>query len=221
MSLTSLKYDPCHVQSDSKTSLAPGMYILQTPEALFEKKQIFPVNPYVRNSVRYGNAYTPDWVDIHSELSGRVRTSSKCPEHHYQKGTRCSHEQSIVVPVDDEALFTEDTRISNPPCTLRERGVNRWQWMCEDHQQRKLSEFENDIRFQGVHSRIVIKDNHKPIMPSPIDPSITMPPKENFNVDVRYVEDPDINKMAFMKMDNKIVDNSGRTCSEIKQRMPK
>lgn len=222
MSLTSLKYDPCNVDLEARASLGPGMYVLETPESLFEKQQVFHLNPYLRNSIRPGTSYSPQWVDIHSDLTGRVRPNSKCPDHQYQKGTTCGLEKSIIQPIDSEVLFTEDTRISNPPCTLRERGVNRWQWICEDPQERKLSEFENDIRFQGVQSRIVIKDNHKPIMPRPIDPTSTLPPKENFNVDVRYIQDPDLNKMAFMKLSMPPpVENTGRTCSEIQQRIPK
>lgn len=215
MSFTGLMYDECAFRSDIKSSMGPGAYVISTP--LQECDQIFPTNPYIRNSSRPAASYSPHWVDINSDLTGLIRPLTNCPERMYQKDSKCSFEQSIMIPKDSDILFTEDTKISNPPCTLKEKGINRWWWLPEDPQERTLTEFENTIRFGGVQNRIVVKDNHRPIMPTPLDPSKSLPAMENMNVEVRYVKNPEMTNMSWTKVNDRIVTNSGRTCSEIQK----
>ncbi len=42
-------------------------------------------------------------------------------------------------------LTTEDTRLSNPPSTLRGTGWNRWKWLCQDPQERVLVPFDYEV----------------------------------------------------------------------------
>jgi len=77
---------------------------------------------------------------------------------------------------------TEDTRLSNPPCTLRSTGWNRWEWLCWNPQDRA------EIPFQWNTSyRTVVKDNHTPIIEEPLDQSALMP---NGNTDGRDFNNP-------------------------------
>ena len=71
---------------------------------------------------------------------------------------------------DCDFLSPEDTKMSNPPCTLRGTGWNRWEWLCEDPQKNSLIPFET-----GINNRIVVKDNHRPCIPTPLDLSDTLP----------------------------------------------
>ena len=59
-------------------------------------------------------------------------------------------------------MFQEDTRLSNPPCTLRGTGWNRWEWLCQDPQE-ELRPFDFNIS-----NRIAAKDAHRPCIPIPI-----------------------------------------------------
>ena len=66
----------------------------------------------------------------------------------------------------------EFTRISNPTCTLRETGVNRFQPTYLDHQDPTRWEHPGDI---GINYRMVAKDNHVPCIPRPIDQTPALP----------------------------------------------
>jgi hypothetical protein len=65
----------------------------------------------------------------------------------------------------------EDTRLSNPPCTLKETGINRWEWICYDPQERAIEEFDRI----PVNYRMVAKDNHVPCIDQPQDQSVFFP----------------------------------------------
>ena len=60
----------------------------------------------------------------------------------------------------------EDTRLSNPPCTLRGTGVNRFDPLCWNPQDRAVEPW----RYRdGTAYRLVVKDNHRPCLPSQAD----------------------------------------------------
>jgi hypothetical protein len=98
-------------------------------------------------------------VDVDSELLGITRRLGACPEASFKPGSVPFCKLVHVQQDDDrEAAFAaEDCRLSNPPCTLRGTGVNRWQWLCSDPQTTALEPY---ARF-GVNYRTVVKDNHR------------------------------------------------------------
>jgi hypothetical protein len=59
-------------------------------------------------------------------------------------------------------LPTEDTRLSNPPATLRCTGINRFEYPFENPQRNIVMPAEFDIP-----TRLVMKDNHRPCVPKP------------------------------------------------------
>ena len=210
---TSLKSEPCAYKYDLKESVGPGKYMLENP--LQECKQTFQVSPYVRSTIRHGHSYTPEWIDIHSDLSGRTRPNTDCPENKYQPGTKNRLERTIHVRPDSEGILTEDTKLSNPPCTLRGRGINRWEWLCEDPQKHALTPFELDGRM-GVSNRIVVKDNHRPCIPKPARQDVALPPAENLSIGVRYIPNSNENDMYWKKIDDVIIEPTYRTCEGIR-----
>lgn len=84
----------------------------------------------------------------------------KCPDQFSQKLT---HWRDCGKPV-------EDTRLVNPPCTLRGTGFNRWEWMCLNPQERVEIPFDYNIS-----NRIVVKDNHRPCVPKPLSATPALP----------------------------------------------
>jgi len=64
---------------------------------------------------------------------------------------------------DDDFLAPEETKMSNPPCTLRGTGWNRWEWLCTDPQEKALMDFETNIQ-----NKLVVRDNHRPCVPNPM-----------------------------------------------------
>jgi hypothetical protein len=88
---------------------------------------------------------------------------AKCPD---QFSQRLTHWRDCGKPV-------EDTRLVNPAGNLRGTGFNRWEWLCLNPQDRVEMPFDYNIS-----NRLVVKDNHRPCVPTPIsvEPSI---PKSN------------------------------------------
>jgi hypothetical protein len=67
-------------------------------------------------------------------------------------------------------LTREDTLISNPKCTNKERTINRWEWLCRDPRERALLPFDRLIA-----NRLIVKDAHRPLKPTMIDQTSALP----------------------------------------------
>jgi hypothetical protein len=68
--------------------------------------------------------------------------------------------------------MTDHTRISNPICTARGVGINRFQPLCFNPQDESRWLHPSDI---GINYRMVVKDNHVPCIPKLIDPTPLLP----------------------------------------------
>lgn len=97
-------------------------------------------------------------IDVDSELLGLNVKQTKCPEEKYFNKDFCSN--SKLKDCNNTFLSTEDTKLSNPPCTLRGTGWNRWEWLCNNPQEMALMPFEREIQ-----NRLIVKDNHRPCLP--------------------------------------------------------
>ena len=174
MSLTSLPYDRCTYKHDLTQSIGPGEYYTQTP--MPHCKECFSNDPRLRLA-RSGNAKCADvpLIDVDSELHGITRHASSCPFDKYlpTKGEKFCATKKRMPRCRDEGVITEDTRLSNPPCNLRgiENGFNRWEWLCQNPQERVFVPFD-----MHINTRTVFKDNHRPCIPKPINQAAALPP---------------------------------------------
>jgi hypothetical protein len=116
-------------------------------------------------------------VDVDSELLGITRRASRCPSKRYQgegpgKMPPCkrSRRNSACDRAAELFIAPEETRLSNPPCTLRCRGWNRWEFLCRNPQELVLPAFQRDVSY-----RLVVKDNHRPCVTQPMDQSRSLP----------------------------------------------
>lgn len=168
MSFTRLNSDACAYTQDIGQSVGPGNYMVKTP-TYFDKASV-PDNSYIRTSIVSATTNLGELADISSELNGITRHASKCPTKKYLP-TKNNKTQYTITNTSDQCnnfLHTEDTLISNPKCTLKERGVNRWEWLPEDPQCYALSKPYDFLRIP-VHNRNLVKDNHRPCIPTPSD----------------------------------------------------
>ena len=135
-------------------SINPGKYQLNTP---VNKGECYLQQPTIRLQKR-GVSVSKHYplIDIDSELIG-LNTNNK------------NHE---LKHFDDCYIAKEYTRLSNPPCTLRgvENGFNRWEWLCKNPQKNIFREFPHN-----VNNRLLVKDNHRPCIPQPIDQTLGLP----------------------------------------------
>lgn len=169
MSFARASYDRCAYEQRQASSQGPGEYKLNSPVDV-------PCLVYApeSGSASYGGGSRAErarLVDVDSELMGITRPYSKC-----KRPYDCSSSSQPVHHVQCRVeLEKESTRLSNPPCTLRCNGVNRWQTLCHDPQKVAILPFQT-----LVNNRIVVKDNHRPCVEVPLDQTAALPPQTRF-----------------------------------------
>ena len=152
MSHSRILYDNCTTKADLNESIGPGIYQLETPP--ISCTPCYPYPPSVRLQAR-GNSVNSNKkkIDVDSELLGITRKLSRCSQNKFQPcgdriqfGYECEDEEITNWP--DCFVPREDTRLSNPPCTLRGTGWNRWEWLCQDPQERVERPFDFNIQIE-------------------------------------------------------------------------
>jgi hypothetical protein len=170
MSFNRLNYDNGTYSHILKESIGPGSYMIETPRV--DCEGCFFPSPDIRLNAYGGAICEKELIDIDSDLMGISKRATNCPAGKYIPSSRevCTKK----MPKDCFGLTTEDTKLSNPPCTLRGTGWNRWEWLCTNPQTKALMPFDFMI-----NNRTIVKDNHRPCVPHPMDQSDSLPPAEN------------------------------------------
>lgn len=167
MNSTRLNYDTCTYKTNLRSSVGPGDYMLATPT--IECQSCFPADPrYTPKGTGGAICQNRPLVDVDSELMGITRKASNCPTDKFVPSAEPFCQMNKLV--DCRSIPLEDTRLSNPPCTLRSTGWNRWEWLCQDPQAKALIPFDYNINY-----RLVVKDNHRPCIPAPVSQAPTLP----------------------------------------------
>lgn len=169
MSFNRLNYDTGTYKKDLNQSIGPGIYVLAKPK----------VNSICDKNNRRKKCLQGNFIDIDSELQGLNRKNTNNPSKKYRpKSTNlvCNGIDDALGLgadfLDDCIIQPEDTRLSNPPCTMRETEINRFDWLSSNPQSMCEIPFTHNIS-----NRILVKDNHRPIIPNPIS-SIPVLPKQ-------------------------------------------
>jgi hypothetical protein len=173
MSFARAAYDECEYKATLISSVGPGKYQLTTPKAdpCFQTPE---TGAAAGGGSRYDKAAL---IDVDSELIGIAQQYTRC-RHPFKDVV---HQQELEFPACKFEQNTEASRISNPPYTLREQGVNRFEHLCFDPQ--------GHTEFQGhrwVHNRILVKDNHRPCIELPAD-QLQAFPSTNDSSDPTYL----------------------------------
>ena len=172
---TRLIYDSCSYAEKLKRSVGPGLYQLKRPDNdCLDCKREIPVDPAMRFQAFGPNTCTiKTAIDDSSELQGLNYKLSKCNTDQYKPDTYKTTGACHINMTDSRKCYTprEDTRLSNPPSNLRSTGINRWQWLCENPQQKAIEAFDRI----PVNYRMVAKDNHVPLIETPADQSAFLP----------------------------------------------
>jgi hypothetical protein len=164
---TRMKYDNNAYQEQLKRSIYSGVYNLETPyNDCDECNQFIPNDPFIRYQNYGQNTCTmKKAIDDNSELYGLNYKNSKCNKDGYAPNsyisTGCS--PKILNDVRKCSAPTESCRLSNPPCTLKETGINRYDPLCWNPQDKAIETFDRI----GVNYRMVAKDNHTPLIENP------------------------------------------------------
>lgn len=171
-SFNRLSYDINTYQFEVQQSVGPGDYVLGTP--MPHCAPCFSSDTRQQMGTTGGmDCVDRPLVDVDSELHGITRRATNCPTGKYAPGQGACQQMSAYpdcAAANRFALPHEDTRLSNPPSTLRGRGWNRWEWLCQNPQERVLVPFDFNI-----DNRLVVKDNHRPHLATPLDQRPVLP----------------------------------------------
>jgi hypothetical protein len=190
MSFNRLNYDSCSYKQEISESVGPGEYQLGTPN--ISCVDCFAVDPQLIMQ-RAGSSVSKDMpmIDVDSELSNLNRKLTNCSQKEFiPKFDKDGNIDNSIEQVHFENCnipTRENTRLSNPACNLRGTGINRFEWLCNDPQERVLMPFETN-----VSNRLVVKDNHRPILAKPIDQSIFLPTNNNEPIKVNIAKAPSV-----------------------------
>jgi hypothetical protein len=190
MSFNRLDYDTCAYKQELSESIGPGEYLLGTPNIACE--DCFTKDPQLILQ-RAGSSVAKNipMIDVDSELMNINRKLSNCssdefiPKFNSNGDIDNSIEQTDFK--DCGIPTVENTRLSNPSCNLRGTGWNRWEWLCNNPQERVLIPFD-----VNVSNRLVVKDNHRPVIPTLIDQTSILPTPNNDPIKVNIAMAPAI-----------------------------
>ncbi|GAX85680.1 hypothetical protein CEUSTIGMA_g13094.t1 [Chlamydomonas eustigma] len=171
--LTSLRCDPAAYRTDLQQSVGPGNYVI-APYFGVNCSACLQGDARTAPSVgTTGCSECASIIDAESDLLNLQRRATLAPSGKYRGDgsgpTNCPTSARTFALC--EGVKTVDTRLVNPPCTLRCTGWNRFEWLCTDPQQHAIVPFVS-----YVDTSILVKDNHRPMIQRPLDPSMALPP---------------------------------------------
>ena len=174
MSFNRLGYDTDAYKQQLNESVGPMDYMLNVPTPC---NTCYPENPAI--TLQKSGASTVGGsnfinVDVESELKGQTRNASNCPLEKFMPNCK----QPNLVHYKDCLIPSEDTRTSNPPCNLRGTGWNRWEWLCINPQDKVAFDNTPNGRLpfdSDISTTTMIKDNHRPCLPVPLDQRLALP----------------------------------------------
>ena len=188
MSFNRLDYDTCAYKQELSESIGPGEYQLATPNISCE--DCFTRDPQlIIQRAGASVAKHMPMIDVDSELMNITRKLSNCSSDEFipkfnQKGEIDNNVE--MHDFKDCGIPTrENTRLSNPSCNLRGTGWNRWEWLCNNPQERALMPFDTN-----VSNRLVVKDNHRPVIPKLIDQNPILPKPNDTPIQVNIAMAP-------------------------------
>lgn len=205
MSFSKLSYDNCAYEKYLEESTGTGEYMLNTPSVDCGDKHCFFPSPNIRLD-KTGVAVCDNkaLIDVDSELLGLNMKQVKCPKERTFDSSFC--ENKDLKDCDNKFLIAEDTKLSNPSCNLRGTGWNRFDFLHENPQDKAIMGFEREIQ-----NRLIVKDNHRPCLPTPKKDMAQPYDDENCYTDVEYVPETlykDNKAMPFIHW---------RSCDEIRR----
>lgn len=175
------RYDVQDYNRDLYQTIRPGYFKTNLPRNDCDGC----LNPNPTHNASFGNSlHNKNLMDVDSELMGLTRKNTKCPENKYNPD-RANEEfkNSDKKHFRDCPNFVgESTRLSNPGCTLRGTGFNRWEWLCQNPQDKAIVPFNIEL-----NTSIMTKDDHRPCIPMPLNQSSSRPSNDNNDNDDNVV----------------------------------
>lgn len=158
-----LPYDSCAVAQSQHVSEGAGKYQLEKPVTC---DACFPMD--ARRIQRLGGMSCDNHlqIEIDSELK-LINTPA----------SYCNHNSAITCDPSNfpvcTSLEVENTRLTNPPSTLRCQGINRFDTLFHDPQNNSFGTW--DYVTYNVPTRMIVKDTFRPTLDIPANQAKFLP----------------------------------------------
>jgi hypothetical protein len=132
--LTRPKWDDFHQADDLRIATYAGSYAFVP---FRNCPTTFPVNPTIRIQESGDSWVNGKWrTEVESDLKGVGRPPSRWREDKllYNPATNEMNQAGLSHAQDENTAPLNFNRLTNPPCTLRTTGWNRWQPLFHDPQ---------------------------------------------------------------------------------------
>ena len=182
------RYDVQDYNRDLYQTIRPGHFRTNLPRNDCEGC----LNPNPAHNASFGGSiYANNLMDVDSELMGLNVKNTKCRENKFnpEKANEEFRENNKTKYDDCPNFVGESTRLSNPGCTLRGTGWNRWEWLCQNPQNKAIVPFNIEL-----NTSIMTKDDHRPCIPKPVDQSVSHPSTSYNDNNVVMYNDQDITR---------------------------
>lgn len=155
--------DAGEIRQRGREAEGPAQYMLYRPTTGVRS---FTADPRITTQGLPVSRCDMDLVDVDSEMLGITRKLGSCSLSKYQPNRDGSVASACRLPPSTNLtndLDAEDCRSSNPPCTLRCTGWNRWEFLCNNPQDHALSRINRPVNYRAVS-----KDNHRALVEMPL-----------------------------------------------------
>lgn len=206
MSFTRNKYDAQNYNRDLFQTIRPGHFRTNLPRNECDGC----LNPNAHNASFGNSIYNENLMDVDSELMGLNVKNTKCPEKDFnpERSNEQFKNSNKTHYADCPNFVGENTRLSNPTCTLRGTGWNRWEWLCQDPQDKAIIPFNIEL-----NTSIMTKDDHRPCVPRPVD-QFTGHPVSQYN-DPNVVMYNDQTIRNGVQNNELFADQSWKNCAQV------
>ncbi len=175
------KYDGCKTSDDLRVTTGPGRYQLDEPNKYCDA--CFAPEPTIRQQ-KWGASLNSQFTktDVESDLLNINRPTTKTACNLYNP-LKNDVNAAQTEPVKECSFPQTFTRLVDPPCTMRSTGWNRWEWLCDNPQETVMVPFDNLIT-----TRLQQKDQFRPCIPKPQDPTALLPSPNAHNYGAQFDE---------------------------------
>jgi hypothetical protein len=182
MSFTRAKYDLISSGVETQNSVDQGLYHLNEPR--INCNGCYPVQQTVRLQKKGDSVVSNnELIDVDSELKGQTvgripYILSKNPNAKYNPLT----DQRFKTHNLKDCFFPQEyTRLDNPASNIKGMGPNRFEWLCLNPPDNvAFKQGDSRLPFNwNQSSRMIAKDNNRPVLPTPFDQYAVYPQPSN------------------------------------------
>jgi len=160
-SMTRYRHDVGKMVENNEISTGPGRWALGVPNA-YGNAAFVAAATTINQKWGASHDMTSTKTDVESDLKnlGRPTVRTTCGQYHPEQGAAVAARLTAMPETDFPQTATH---LVDPPCTLRGTGVNRWQWLCENPQEKVMVPFEYLIDSRHAAKDAVYNAMDKPL----------------------------------------------------------